>query len=189
MAKNDFISDNLVHMRDRLKENAAKGGSAAPSPASGETPDLLPKLPDRVVPRDPGTAKGDDSVRRKREFAEKLERDRAAVAAAIEVESGKLEELRRFEHTLGELGRDFDRIGPSDTPENMRDLEKLCFTYYRVAGRASVFLNGRGAEPVSSSAPESGGGLRRHCRESLPLAAALVISALIVALTLMFLFY
>jgi len=188
MAKNDFISDNLVHMRDRLKENAAKAGSSAPVPASGEEPEAAPKLSGRTVMRDPGPVRVDDPVRRKRELAEKLERDRAAAAAAIEVESGMLEELRRFDHALAELERDLRQLGSADTPEGARELEKLCFAHYRVAGRASVFLNGRGGGLVSPSAPEPGG-LRRHCRESLPLAAALIASALIVALTLIFLFY
>ena len=188
MAKNDFISDNLVHMRDRLKENAAKAGGSAPVPAPGEEPEAAPKLSGRTVMRDPGPVRADDPARRKRELAEKLERDRAAAAAAIEVESGKLEELRRFEQTLAELERDCGRLGPVDTPEGARELEKLCFSHYRAAGRASVFLHTRGGAPVSPHAPEPGG-MRRHCRESLPLAAALIASALIVALTLIFLFY
>lgn len=188
MPKNDFISDNLVHMRERLKENAAKAGSSAPVPASGEEPEIAPKSLDRVVMREPGPNRIDDPVRRKRELMEKLERDRAAVAAAIEVESAKLEELRRFDHALEELERDFRRLGPVDTPEGVRELEKLCFAHYRAAGRASVFLHTRGGAPLPSHAPEPGG-LRRHCRESLPLAAALIASALIVALTLIFLFY
>ncbi len=188
MAKNDFISDNLVHMRDRLKENAAKGGSSAPVPASGEELETAPKLAERVTMRDPGVCRVDDPVRRKRELTEKLERDRATAAAAIEVESTKLEELRRFEQTLAELERDCGRLGPVDTPEGARELEKLCFAHYRAAGRASVFLHARGGAPGSMHTAEPGG-MRRHCRESLPLALALIVSALIVALTLIFLFY
>jgi|GEM_PF-3287676 len=188
MAKNDFISDNLVHMRERLKENAAKAGSSAPVPASGAEPEFAPKPLDRIVTREPGPNRMDDPVRRKRELMEKLERDRAAVAAAIEVESGKLEELRRFDHALEELERDFRQLGPMDTPEGARELEKLSFAHYRAAGRASVFLNDRASSPFQPPAPAPGN-LRKHCRESLPLAAALIVSALIVALTLIFLFY
>ena len=188
MAKNDFISDNLVHMRERLKENAAKAGNSAPVSASWEEPEAAPKLVDRVAVRDPGAGRVDDPTRRKRELAEKLERDRAAVIAAIEVESGKLEELRRFDHALEELERDLRQLGQADTPEGARELEKLSFAHYRAAGRASVFLNDRASGPFASPAPEPGN-LRKHCRESLPLAAALIASALLVALTLVFLFY
>jgi len=189
MAKNDFISDNLVHMRERLKENAAKAGAAALLSAPGEEPLTAPKCSGRVAAvRDAGTEKGDDSARRKREFAEKLERDRAAVTAAIEVESGKLEELRQFARALEEQDRDFRQLGPIDTPEGMRDLEKLCFLHYRAVGRASVFLNGRAFGPISPPLQEAKS-LRRNCSEALPLAAALIVSALIVALTLVVLFY
>lgn len=40
MPKNDFISDNLVHMRDRLKENAAKAavsGAVPPRPSANRS--------------------------------------------------------------------------------------------------------------------------------------------------------
>ena len=182
MAKNDFISDNLVHMRDRLKENAAKAGS---SPAAEEAVAPSQKLSERAPMRDMGAGRGDDSARRKRELAEKLERDRAMAAAAIEVESRNLEELRQFEHTLEELEHDFGQLGPIGTPEGMRELEKLCFTHYRAVGRLSAY---RAGALASSSGSESGT-KRRYWAESLPVMTALVLSALIVAATLAVLFY
>lgn len=191
MAKKDFISDNLVHMRELLKKNAEQAGASAPSPGQDAEPAKAPapKLSGRIAgSRDAGAGKADDSVRRKREFAGKLERDRAAAAAAIEVAAGKLEELRRFEHTLEELDREFRQLGSADTPEGARELEKLSFAHYRASGRASVFLNGRSAGSSSHSRPEEGRGYG-NWRQVFPLALALIVSALIVALTMIFLFY
>ena len=39
MPKNDFISDNLVHMRDRLKENAAKAAVPGAVPSAVREPE------------------------------------------------------------------------------------------------------------------------------------------------------
>ncbi|HCH86542.1 MAG TPA: hypothetical protein DFL85_13645, partial [Lentisphaeria bacterium] len=87
MPKNDFISDNLVHMRDRLKENAAKAAvSGAVPPAVREPEPEKPRLSARQPMRS-ASGGDDDFLRQKREFEGYLERDRAAAAASLEVET------------------------------------------------------------------------------------------------------
>ena len=88
MPKNDFISDNLVHMRDRLKENAAKAAVPGAVPSAVREPE--PEKP-RLSARQPmRSASGgdDDFLRQKREFEGYLERDRAAAAASLEETPG-----------------------------------------------------------------------------------------------------
>ena len=105
MPKNDFISDNLVHMRDRLKENAAKAAvSGAVPPAVREPEPEKPRLSARQPMRS-ASGGDDDFLRQKREFEGYLERDRAAAAASLEVETRRLEELQRFAAALEELDR------------------------------------------------------------------------------------
>ena len=66
MPKNDFISDNLVHMRDRLKENAAKAAvSGAVPPAVREPEPEKPRLSARQPMRS-ASGGDDDFLRQKR---------------------------------------------------------------------------------------------------------------------------
>ena len=118
----------------------------------------------------------DDFLRQKREFEGYLERDRAAAAASLEVETRRLEELQRFAAALEELDRAF------------RQLEKLRFAHYRAAGRASAFLREKSGGPLPGAAAAEKP-FRRSVSESLPLAAAVVVSALIVASALFILFH
>lgn len=186
MAKNDFISDNLVHMRERLKENAARAGAPAPA-VREERPDRKPAPPlfDRESMRQAVTPRGDGFDRQRRDFGCRLERDRASVAVEVELESQKMAELERFAKTLEELENDFRNLPPGDTPEVQREFEKVRFAYYRAAGRVSVFLK-EGAEPPAPPERESS---RRGTATWMPVAAAMIISALIVSLTLVMLFH
>ena len=121
MPKNDFISDNLVHMRDRLKENAAKAAVPGAVPSAVREPE--PEKP-RLSARQPmRSASGgdDDFLRQKREFEGYLERDRAAAAASLEVETRRLEELQRFAAALEEL----ERRGEPNAAEQTRLLREI----------------------------------------------------------------
>ena len=175
MAKNDFISDNLVHMRERLKENAARAGAPAAVPREDKTgTESAPPPP--LSTRD----------RQRRDFGCRLERDRAAVAAELELESRKIAELERFSQALDSLEQGFRNLAPGETPEVLREFEKLRFAYYRASGRVSAFLKGGGD---SASAPEREGIRHGTTAVWMPVAAAMVVSALIVAVTLIVLFH
>ena len=188
MPKNDFISDNLVHMRDRLKENAAKAAvSGAVPPAVREPEPEKPRLSARQPMRS-ASGGDDDFLRQKREFEGYLERDRAAAAASLEVETRRLEELQRFAAALEELDRAFRQLGPAESAETRRELEKLRFAHYRAAGRASAFLREKSGGPLPGAAAAEKP-FRRSVSESLQLAAAVVVSALIVASALFILFH
>ena len=122
MPKNDFISDNLVHMRDRLKENAAKAAvSGAVPPAVREPEPEKPRLSARQPMRS-ASGGDDDFLRQKREFEGYLERDRAAAAASLEVETRRLEELQRFAAALEELAPSPPRPGASSKSFALRTI-------------------------------------------------------------------
>ncbi|WP_294504123.1 hypothetical protein [uncultured Victivallis sp.] len=190
MAKHDFISDNLVHMRERLKENAARAGAPAPTPAAareektGREP--AQSLLSRDAMRQAVMPRGDGFDRQRRDFGCRLERDRASVAAELELQTQKMAELERFAKSLAEIESDFRHLPPGETPEIQREFEKVRFAYYRAAGRVSAFLKEGGSD--SASAPEREG-IRNGMAAWLPVAAAMIVSALIVALTLVVLFY
>ena len=97
MAKHDFISDNLVHMRERLKENAARAGASV-SAVRDEKParESAPLLSERPAVG----LRGEGFDRQRRDFGCRLERDRASVAAELELESQKIAELERFAKAL-----------------------------------------------------------------------------------------
>lgn len=188
MAKNDFISDNLVHMRERLKENAARAGAPAAVPREDKTgtesappPPLSTRIPMRQAPD-----RTDGFDRQRRDFGCRLERDRAAVAAELELESRKIAELERFSQALDSLEQGFRNLASGETPEVLREFEKLRFAYYRASGRVSAFLKGGGD---SASAPEREGIRHGTTAVWMPVAAAMVVSALIVAVTLIVLFH
>ena len=182
MAKHDFISDNLVHMRERLKENAARAGASV-SAVRDEKParESAPLLSERPAVG----LRGEGFDRQRRDFGCRLERDRASVAAELELESQKIAELERFAKALEGMENDFRNLPPGESPEVLREFEKIRFSYYRASGRVSAFLKG-GAD--ASASPEREGS-RHGTAPWLPVAAAMVISALIVALTLIVLFH
>ena len=187
MAKNDFISDNLVHMRERLKENAARAGAPAHVPAREENPaaaEPAPPLLSREGFRQAVAPRGDGFDRQRRDFGCRLERDRASVAAELELESQKVAELERFARALEGLENDFRNLPPGETPEVQREFEKVRFAYYRAAGRVSAFQK----DGASVASPEREGH-RQGAAAWLPVAAAMIVSALIVAFTLIVLFY
>ena len=106
------------------------------------------------------------------------------IAAELELESQKVAELERFARALEGLENDFRSLPPGESPEVQREFEKVRFAYYRAAGRVSAFQKEGGA----AASPEREG--HRHGAAAwLPIAAAMIISALIVAFTLIVLFH
>ena len=93
-----------------------------------------------------------------------------------------------FAAALEELDRAFRQLGPAESAETRRELEKLRFAHYRAAGRASAFLREKSGGPLPGAAAAEKP-FRRSVSESLPLAAAVVVSALIVASALFILFH
>lgn len=188
MPKNDFISDNLVHMRDRLKENAAKAAITGAVPPAARAPEPeKPKLSDRK-PMHSCFGGEDDFLRRKREFEGYLERDRATAVSALEVETRRMEELQKFASALEEIDRAFRQLETADSSETRREFEKLRFAHYRAMGRVSAFLREKNGGPLGGNCATEKS-FRRCVLESIPLAVAIVSASCIVAAALFLLFH
>ncbi len=167
MPRNDFISDNLVHMRDRLKENTARLNGEIVA----ETPPEKAKLSDRIVKSGPS-----EPERLRNDVKGRIERDFATVNAELELAALRRSELEKFREILEKLTAEADAA----------EVDKLRLAYFQAAGRASAFLKG----PLHSTAaagPDGGNKQKSFgqiFKEALPLGSAIIAAALIVAGTL-----
>ncbi|MDR0932871.1 MAG: hypothetical protein LBM70_07640 [Victivallales bacterium] len=187
MAKNDYVSDNLLHMREILQENTARiaANSRGDSP-NDNIAEPSPKLSDKTLVIRKNTSRNDELDRQRRDFEYRLLRDRAAIAAELELESQKIAELENFSKTLDQLNAEFSRQEFSESSDCQRELEKLRFGYFRAAGRVAPFRKEQAN--VFSSSSDGKNHAATGAKTGL-LAIAVVIGALIIAGTLLGLFY
>lgn len=176
MPKNDFISDNLVNMRERLRQNTAAISAASakegePVTAIAAETGTAP-LSGRIIPR------SDDQERIRRDLEGRILRDLAAARAELERLDLRREELRRFEQELAAEWERFSQLSP-DGAGYAKQLDHLRLEYFRRAGAVATLLSGTApsraaedAEPVT---------FQRRTAETLPLILAILAAALIVA--------
>ncbi len=189
MPRNDYISDNLVNMRDRLKQNYANPADAAPSAGSLSTP-TVPQT-DPVATQASGSVarngRGDDLERTRRDLEGRLQRDLAAVSTELQLEITRRQELEKFLAVLNRVSGEVDSLREETVrdAEYARRLERLRIEYFQAAGRVSAFerhAEGRAGMGREELPPRTFG---RLFFESLPLLIGMIVAALIVAAALL----
>ncbi len=182
MPRNDFISDNLVNMRERFRQNAAAGNSTASStgpdaPQPENTAPVLPAPP--AAPTSGNTGRDDERERVRRDLEGRILRDLAAARAELARLAGRREELSRFEQELAREWEEFRRLTPGSA-EYAGQLDRLRIEYFRQTGGVSALLVP--AMPAAGAAADSAPStFRRRAAETLPLTLAILFAALIVA--------
>ncbi len=177
--RKDYISDNLVDIRDRFKQNYAavtaaksvgEAGNSPSIPAAAAEP-VHPMIHAESVSREDSTAE-----RQRRELRLKVCRDLAAAAAELELLELRRSELRRFHTELKSIESEISN-GSCGV-----DIETLRRRYSEAIGRGSVFV---GNERRSGGAGEISGS---RWLDALPLISGMFLASVLIVLALIFIF-
>ena len=187
MARDNFISDNLIDIRERLRkdqnvQNVQNDNTpAVQAPVQTAEPQQkvsyeLPAPAPRMQLRNP------ELDRERRELTGRIRRDYTLVAAELEnMEKKKAEAISFMDflsnHQKALEGLDFDKSDIS------RELDRLTWEYYQRSGRWRAFSNGEHStaetnEPVHQTVP-AGGKFT---------AVAIIISAIMISATILAVF-
>ena len=203
MSRKGYISDNLYDMRDRFKRNHAEHIVAVPAqsvpaeapaeivaaPASAVLPPEQPceRQQNVVSPRLPGlndNREYGDHSRERRNLEGRLLRDLSFAEAESEKYSRKLEAAGAYRSVIAELLDELNTLDSSakDAGSYAKELDILRIKYFHASGRfesENSMLTGK-AESAGNNAPLK--------ISQWPLALAIICSAVIVALTMLFIF-
>lgn len=201
MARRDYISDNLVDIRDRLRQYAKpiettaddpqldlppRSAVPAPHPAP-VTPVSAPAAPLPSAGRAPAAARNDEFERSRRDLQGRIGRDLAEVSAELELLGERQRELEKFLVVLNRAAEQLAHLPAA--PEQGKALEHLRIEYFQASGRAAAFGLRPGSVP-----PGTGGrepvekSFGRLFLEALPIGFFLLAGAVILALALVFIF-
>lgn len=121
-----------------------------------------------------------------RELGDRVGRDSAAVAAELELDAVRREELEKFRDFLAGVRGELDAVDVSAL-QAMRKLEDIRYRIFTSAGRAQAFfISGGGAAVNTNPAESERKPWREIVRESFPLALAVLIGALFVGAAVFF---
>ena len=183
MSRDKFISDNLIHIREHLRQSCAniaqaQGSLQEPSPGNEIHLDLKNPVPHA------GGGSSRSSEREYNEFAGRLQHDIAAVGAELLHAQTKVHELDKFNTQLLDIAKRMQEIPVQNSQDFFREFDRLKITYFQIAGRASAFRN--------TSAPQVQQQVTREPEKksgrNVFLPISILISGIIISLTLIILF-
>ena len=138
MSRNDYISDDLITMRDRLRESTTALREAAeekrnrPSETakgSVPAPAAAPSAENAAVRRQA------DGVRAKQDLAGRIARDRARIGKLLEQTEARRAELRQAQDALAALDQALTRLSPLDPGGQFAaETDRLRLEYFRLCG-------------------------------------------------------
>lgn len=189
--RNDYISDNLVRISDRLRQNAA--GQSLPKRVEEESriADVAPKpLTQSPAPLDSVARREQDNQRALSELAARMARDCSELAVEMEMLGEKLRKLETLKQQYDKQFAELQAITPEEHGTMFgRTVDLARVEYFRLCGRREA-LDGKEADVALR--PVAGGGhslsLRELCIASLIPAVAIVLAGAVVALALAMVF-
>ncbi len=199
MARRDYISDNLVDIRDRLRQYAKPIETTAEDPRldlplrsavpavqpSPIRPVAAPAAPSSSVRT--AVARGEEFERSCRDLQGRIGRDLAEVSAELELLGERQRELEKFRSVLNHVSEELARLPAA--PEQEKALEHLRIEYFQASGRAAAFGLRPGSVPLRTGGGEPAEkSFGRLFLEALPIGFFLLAGAVILALALVFIF-
>lgn len=142
MSRKDYISDNLVNIRDRLRQSAAtpEDPVTPEEPAAAVEPEPVP-APEPSVP-EPVPAAGAvvrreaDGDRAKRDLQCRLGHESAAVGTELRLLEERIEELGKLKVLFAETARKLEETTPEKSGSLFaREVDMLRIEFFRLAGR------------------------------------------------------
>lgn len=203
MSRDKFISDDLYNMRERFKRSQTanlpgsvqypeqnppeersseiKTFSSISEPHSEPNRNAVPAAPRLPKLQNPAVAVSSEHSREQRDLEGRLLRDLSFIEAEEKFTGMYSENLTGFRLIIE---RQLDELSRTDTLDE-RKLNQLRIEYFQASGRFEAAImrsrninHAAASSPVSQTAPQS----------PWPLAAAIVIGALTVSLTMLWLF-
>jgi len=185
MPRDNFISDNLINIRDRLRENYESRNAQEKVPAE-ETSDAAREIHlDLKNPAAPSTvaASSRSPEREYNEFAGRLQHDLAAVNAELDDLSTRRNTAAEFQKQLLVLSDQLQSLEARDSQDFYRELDRMRIAYFRSAGKAAGIAAETKAE-AAQSLPSPAAAPRRDLL--LPLSILIAAAAVCVTLALLF---
>jgi hypothetical protein len=194
MSRDNFISDNLIKIRENLRQNPVKTGAAdglgssfpvqnssAREDSAGKSAEItfaseLPQPAPRMQTRTP------ELDRDRRELAGRIRRDYSCVAAELENMEMKRREAAVFLEFLQKHQRELESMDFS-AEGSSRELDRLAWEYYRMAGRWRAFSSGTSVRET----PGAEGGPREAAGKTAlwGISVAILLGAVIVSIALL----
>ncbi len=177
MDRKGYISDNLVNIRDRLKQQSAATPESADVPTPGSTPNAAANAPASGRAAERRMAAGDDA---RRDLACRVARDLSRFETEEKRCRERAEELAKLQSLFRTLQEKVDAV----TPEThgalfAREMDLLRIEYFRLLGRCE---KSPGNNPAAGTGLEERRNLGREVRFACGvIAGAIVLGAAIVA--------
>jgi len=154
MARNDYISDDLITMRDRLRESTAALREAAeekrnrpPETAKGSVPAPAAPVQSADSAESGAARRQADGVRAKQDLSARIARDRARLEKLLEQTEARRTELRQAQDALAALDQALDRLSPLDPAGRFAaDTDRLRLEYFRLCGTLDVLAPAKDRE-------------------------------------------
>ena len=186
MPRDKFISDNLINIRDYLREKCADIAQEQVSPENQPAVQNEIHL-DLKTPAPVGNSGFSRSSEREyNEFAGHLQHDLAAIGAELANLETKQKELEYFNAQLQDIVRKLQELPVQNSQDFFREFDRLKIQYFQSAGRVSAFrCTGQKTVQVQSQAAVPPPPARKR---DILLPVSIIISALLISLTLWLIF-
>ena len=184
MPRDNFISDELINIRDRLRENYEMRNAQGKGPAE-ENPDTAREihldLKNPAAPMVPASSRSPE--REFNEFTGRLQHDLAAVNAELDDLCAKRNAAEAFQKQLLALSDRMQGLQVQDAPDFFRELDRLRISYFQSAGKVAGVAPDTKAE-TQPALPSPAAAPRRDFL--LPLSVLIAAAAVCVTLALLF---
>ena len=185
MARDNFISDNLINIREQLRQDQSLTVSdkdTFPQQASfreDEQEKMPPKLP---APAPRMQVRTPELDRERRELIGRITRDYTLVAAELERMEQKKQEAHAFMEFLAKHQKSLETVD-FDRSDISRELDRLSWEYYQHSGRWRAFSKGEQQTAVSSETAQ-----HTVSTGSRFTAVSIIISAIIISASILVVF-
>ena len=179
MSKNDYISDNLFTMRDRLRESTAAIREAAEQKKVQEqSPENTPQAssaPQQTIPESTMDRRTKEGLQAKQDLAGRLARDLAKTDALIAEHEQKLKELTKVQASLQSLEKELAQLTPAGSSGLFAaETDRLRLEYFRICGTLEALATVKTAGSAGSERYDTK-------KENTALTAAWIIGGAILA--------
>ena len=189
MARDNFISDNLINIRDRLREKPVSQdepffvaeNSVTAGKGTAEKSATAPLVSTLAQPAPRMQTGNPDIERDRRELAGRIHHDYSTASAELEILETRRAETEKYMRFLAGQQESVSAVDPDDSKAR-RELDRLAWEYCQMAGRWQAFFEKNANNAVAQDAPSFPHGSMKA------VVAAVIISSLIISATLLVVF-
>ncbi len=183
MDRKDYISDNLVRMSDRLKQNAAARYREEPAEADLS---LSPRPASAV---DNVTRREQDNLRSQRDLSARIAKECSELAAELELMEEKSAKLRLLKELYDKQLAALQELDPqTDGTMFGRNVDLVRIEYYRLSGRRNTLSGRESEEKIQSGSNVEPLSLRGVMNAALVIAGAIVLAGFVLTAALAMVF-